>query len=65
MKKEFVIIKKDNTPLMFSDNVVVVYNSLTSARNDFDAMWDKTIVTLNEYKNNKEYKQFNLFSFEV
>ena len=65
MKKEFVIIKKDNTPLMFSDNVVVVYNSLTSARNDFDAMWYKTIVTLNEYKSNKEYKQFNLFSFEV
>lgn len=65
MKKEFVIIKKDNTPLMFSDNVVIVYNSLTSARNDFDAMWDKTIVTLNEYKSNKEYKQFNLFSFEV
>ena len=65
MQKEFVIIKKDNTPLMFSDNVVVVYRSLTSARKDFDAMWDKTIVTLNEYKNSKEYKQYNLISVEL
>lgn len=62
---QYVIIKKDRTPLMFSDNVVLVYNTLSSAKADFDAMYDYTIVTLDEYKNNRAYVQYNKFSVEL
>lgn len=62
---QYVIIKKDRTPLMFSDNVVLVYNTLSSAKADFDVMYDYTIVTLDEYKNNRAYVQYNKFSVEL
>ena len=65
MPTQYVIIQKDHTPLRFSDDVVLLYNSLTDARADFNAMYDYTILTLDEYKNSKVYSQYNKFSVEL
>lgn len=60
-----VIIRKDNTPLMFTDNVVIVYPTITDAQRDFWDEYDKEIISLKDYMKSDLYKTYNKLSFEM
>lgn len=62
MKHRFVIIQKDNKPLMFDDGYVIVYPNKQEAYMDFNSKYDKMIMPLVKYKRSEMYSTYNKLS---
>lgn len=59
----YVIITKENKPVMFDDETVLIYPTLKEAVEDYHSKYDKDITTLENYKKTEMYKRYNKFSF--